>query len=606
MNTDTVRDILDRYEARRSAREPWESHWQELAELMHPRRADFTLSSAPGAKRTQAQFDSVPMLAARGLASAIEGLLTPKTERWFGIKTHDRALNEQFEVKAWLEAAEDRLWQALYTPSARFIKSFGEAYLDLVTLGTAIVFIGERSDLSGLIFRAVHLKNAYIGLSADGEVDTMYLVEELTAPQAAQRFGGKENLGRTTREALERGDRETKFPILQAVMPRAQHSPNRRDSRGLPFAAITVDIDSEHLIGEGGYHEFPYSVMRWDTATGEDYGRSPGMLALPDSKTLMQMGKTLLEAGHKAVDPPWFAPSDSISSAPRTFPGGITYYDAEALQGSGVNRPIFPAVSGANFPLGREMQRDLREQVWSAFFKNVLNLPVQGPAMTATEIIERKQEFVRTVGPTLGRLEPDGPATVVERCFGIMLRNRQLPPSPVPLLRNDIRFEYASPIERVRKQIEASTAIRSTELLNPFLANDPGLLDHFDTDVIVREVPEALGMPRNWVRSLKEVEKKRAEREQTNQAQALAATAGQVLQGGQAGSPVLPDAITSLLGAVTGGGALPAGEMPQGPSPASAIPPDTTTGLLTSLTDGPGGATDEQAGDAGAAPGGAQ
>jgi hypothetical protein len=560
MTDELVRDILDRFEARRRAREQWDSHWQELAELMHPRRADFTASTIAGAKRTQQQFDSVPMLAARGLASAVEGLLTPKSERWFGIRARHDALNETYEVKTWLEAAEDVLWRALYAPRARFIKAFAEAYLDLVTFGTAVVFIGERSDLTGLTFRTVHLKNAYVALNGDGEIDTLYLIEELNAPQALYRFGSREALGEKTREALDQKDREQTFPFLQAVMPRRDHRPGRVDARGMRFAAITIDVESEHLVKESGYHEFPFSVMRWDTAAGEDYGRSPAMLALPDAKTLMQMGKTLLEAGHKAVDPPWFAPSDSIASAPRTFPGGITYYDAEALQGSGISRPIFPAVSGANFPLGREMQKDLREQVWSAFFKNVLNLPVEGPQMTATEVIERKQEFVRTVGPTLGRLEPDGPAAVVERCFGILMRNRAFPPPPPILRRSSVRFEYASPLERVRKQIEATAALRSTELLAPFVQADPGALDHFDTDTIVRDIPEAVGVPRRWIRPREKVQQIRFRRAKETQAaaqaQSQAVAADQLAKVAGKLDPQTVQQLGGLLGAA-GGQAAP-------------------------------------------------
>ena len=550
MTEKTVHEILERWEQRKSARDQWEYHWQELAEVMHPRRADFTTAPSRGDKRTDQQFDSVPMLAARGLAAAVEGLLTPKNEHWFGLQVFDeeKADNElDDESKRWIEDTEDRMWTAIYDPPARFVKAFAEAYLDLVTFGTAVVFMGERRDMSGLTFRALHLRDTYIATNHEGEVDTVFMVEELTAPQAERKFGDRAMLGDQTRQALDDNDRQSKFPFLQAVTPRTD-VPKGVIATRMPFASITIDVKSRHEVGESGYNEFPFAVMRWDTASGEDYGRSPGMLALPDAKTLMQMGKTLLEAGHKAVDPPWFAPSDSIASVPRTFPGGITYYDAEALQGSGINRPIFPAISGSNFPLAREMQNDVREQIWNAFFKNVLNLPADRPQMTATEVIERKQEFMRSIGPTLGRLEPDGPAAITRRVFGIMRRAGQFAPIPDGLRRRGVKFKYRSAIDRAIRQMEAAALLRSTELLSPLAQTDPGMLDHYDTDRISRDVPEAVGMPQKWLRTQESVEQLREARAQAAAKAAEAEAAQQALGTAIEAADKVPQLAEGLIG----------------------------------------------------------
>ena len=588
MTEDTVREILERWEQRKSARDQWENHWQELAEIMHPRRADFTTAPTRGDKRTDQQFDSVPMLAARGLAAAVEGLLTPKNERWFGLQSFQQGkpgVELDDAALRWIEDTEDRMWTAIYDPPARFVKAFSEAYLDLVTFGTAVVFMGERHDLSGLSFRTSHLKNAYIATNDEGEVDTIFLVEEFTAPQAERRFGDRALLGEETRQALEDNDRQTMFPFLQAVMPRKDR-PRGIHAKRMPFAAISVDVRSRHLVSEGGYHEFPFAVMRWDTASGEDYGRSPGMLALPDAKTLMQMGKTLLEAGHKAVDPPWFAPSDSIASVPRTFPGGITYYDAEAMQGSGINRPIFPAISGANFPLAREMQNDVREQIWSAFFKNILNLPADGPQMTATEVMERKNEFTRTIGPTLARLEPDGPAAVTNRVFGIMQRAGQFQALPDSLRRLGVKMTHRSAIDRAIQQIEAAALMRSTELLAPFIQTDPTMMDHYDTDQIARDVPEAVGMPLKWLKPKEQVDELREKRIEAQAAAAQAQAASQALQQGLEAATKAPQ-LADAFGDQGGLGALLSQVQPQGGgnAPPGLEPGDNVDGDFEEDTD---------------------
>ena len=514
-----IDDLLSRHKRLKDQRRLWESHWQELAEVMLPRRADFTSERIAGERRADALFDGTPMLARRGLASAIDGLLKPKTARWFRIKALDEGLDEDEQVKRWLEVAEERLYRALYDRRARFIQRSGEVDEDLVTFGTGVLFVGEGQALNRLLFRSFHLKDVVLAENGEGEIDTLFVSLRLTARQAAQRFG-EAALGKDTREALTNGGEDKSFTFLQVVTPRAERDGRRRDNRNLPFASLVIDVQSEHQVSESGYHEFPFAVPRWDTAAGEVYGRSPGMIALPDANTLQQMGKTLLVAGHKAVDPPLLVGDDSVFGTPKTFPGGITTFDMQAARDLG-RIPIEPLQTGFNLPLGREMQKDARDQIWAAFFRNVLQLPVDAPRMTATEVLERKEEFIRTIGPVFGRLESDYIGQVVERAFNILLRAGAFPDPPEALQGREVVFDYASPVEQARRQIEAAGAARSVELLAPFVQADPSILDNFDGDAIARDTPEIFGMPQRWLRPKEEVEGLREGRQQAQQAAAL-------------------------------------------------------------------------------------
>ncbi|WP_299622896.1 portal protein [Pelagibius sp.] len=514
-----IDDLLSRHKRLKDQRRLWESHWQELAEVMLPRRADFTSERIAGERRADELFDGTPMLARRGLASAIDGLLKPKTARWFRIKALDEGLDEDEQVKRWLEIAEERLYRALYDRRARFIQRSGEVDEDLVTFGTGVLFVGEGQALNRLLFRSFHLKDVVLAENGEGEIDTLFVSLRLTARQAAQRFG-ETALGKDTREALTNGGEDKPFSFLQVVTPRAERDGRRRDNRNLPFASLVIDVQSEHQVSESGYHEFPFAVPRWDTAAGEVYGRSPGMIALPDANTLQQMGKTLLVAGHKAVDPPLLVGDDSVFGTPKTFPGGITTFDMQAARDLG-RIPIEPLQTGFNLPLGREMQKDARDQIWAAFFRNVLQLPVDAPRMTATEVLERKEEFIRTIGPVFGRLESDYIGQVVERAFNILLRAGAFPEPPEALQGREVVFDYASPVEQARRQIEAAGAARSVELLAPFVQADPSILDNFDGDAIARDTPEIFGMPQRWLRPKEEVEGLREGRQQAQQAAAL-------------------------------------------------------------------------------------
>ncbi len=548
-----VHDLLARLKRMGESRRQWESHWQELAEYLLPKRADFTNAPPPGGKRTEKQFDATPMQAARGLAASLDGLLKPKTQRWFSLRAADDALNDLHDVKLWLRAAEDRLFNAFYEPAARFLQRSAEVDLDLVVFGTGVLFIGERSDASGLLFQSLHLRDSFVAENADGEIDTVFRVLRLTAAQAAQKFGA-EKIGGKTKEALERDREDEEFEFLQAVLPRGDRDARRANAANMKFASLVVDIASEHLVGESGFREFPFVIPRWDTASGEVYGRSPGMLALPDIKTLNAMGKTILEAGHKIVNPPLLVPHDGIGANPRTFPGGVTPFDAGLLLQTGGRAPIMPLHTGGNIPIGREMQNDMRGQVWAAFFRNVLQLPFDGPQMTATEIIERKAEFMRVIGPTFGRLEADYTGPMVERAFRLLMRAGVMPKPPEALAGADLRFEYASPITRAQKQIDASSLGKTVADLAPLAAQNPGLLDNFDDDRVAREVAEANGLPQHWIRSAEDVARRRQQRDAAAQAQAIGAEllAGAAGGGGIAGAPGIENLVGTLVGAAGG------------------------------------------------------
>lgn len=545
-----VDDLLLMFNRLKSDRSSWEDHWQRLAELMLPKRADFTGSRTPGERRTEEQYDGTPMQAARNLASAIDGMLKPKTTRWFRIQVNDPDLQDDDEAKAWLQEVEDRMYSAIYNRKSRFIQSTGEVDLDLVVFGTGILFVDVTKDLDSLLFQHIPLKNCYFVRNSDGIVDMIFFSWELTARQAFGKFGNKSP---TAMEALDRNGRpDQKVKFLHVVMPRDERDFRIRRSDNLPVASIWIDIDAKEIVRNSGFDEFPFMVPTWDSAEGENYGRSPGMLALPDANMANAQAQTLIQAGQKAVNPPLLIASDSVIGAARLTPGGQTYFDTQVAQALG-RVPIQPLETGANLPLGREMLNDTREMVWAAFFRNILQLPIDRPEMTATEILERKEEFQRLAGPVFGRLETDYIGPLVDRVYNIMARNGSFPEAPDFLQGTELRFEYESPIEKARRQTEAAGSIRSLELLAPYAANQPQILDNFNFDQIARDVGESHGMRPSWFRDLEDVAAERQQRAEAAQQQQQLQQLDQGVNTAANLAKGLPDGVVEgLIGGNTG------------------------------------------------------
>ena len=536
-----VKELLSRRQALRNRRGLWDSHWDDLARVQLPRRLGFVTQTSEGDRRTEDIFDGTPMQAARGLANAVGGFLRPDGEQWHLIRTVEDADGATDEAKDWLADTDERMRAAFDNPKARMRQAKGEADADLVVLGTAAVFTGQTD--TSLLFQTLHLKDALPVFDEVGNPEGMFRDRRLTVRQAVARFT-LEKLSETVKQLHENNKLDEYVSFVHVVVPRAEGRIDALLARNLPWADLWIEIEEQKLVSSGGFHEFPFSVPRWDTSSGEEYGRSPGMIALPDSNTAQAMGSTLLIAGQRAADPPLAVPDDSTFDAPNTFPGGLAYYDLESARAVG-RIPIAPLDSGGNIPLTREMQNDTREQIRNAFFRDILRLPVPGPQMTATEINARKEEFIREIGPVFGRLETDYTAPDVERPFQIMLRAGALAPIPEVLQGRSVRFEYQSPIKRIRQQIEAAAARAWAEEIVVLSQAKPEALDLINVDALGRFTAEAAGLPNDIVNGTDEVARLRQERAE---AQAAAAQMEQLQAGVEtaataAGMPGIKDAL---------------------------------------------------------------
>ena len=519
-----VKELLSRRQALKSRRSLWSSHWDDLARVQLPRRLGFVTQTSEGDRRTEDIFDGTPMQAARGLANAIGGMIRPEGEDWHRIRTVEDSDEATDEAKDWLADTDERMRDAFENPKARMRQALGEADIDLVVLGTGVVFTGEGD--TNLLYQTLHLKDALPVFGETGNPEGMFRDRRFTVRQAVDRFG-LDKLSETVKKLHELHKLDDYVNFVHVVVPRDEGRADALLARNMPWADLWIEVEAEKLTLAGGFHEFPFAVPRWDTSAGEEYGRSPGMIALPDSNTAQAIGSTLLIAGQRAADPPLAVPDDSTFDAPNTFPGGLAYYDVETARALG-RIPIVPLDSGGNIPLTREMQNDTRDQIWNAFFRNILRLPLGGPQMTATEIIARKEEFIREIGPVFGRLESDYTAPIVERSFQIMLRADALAPVPEVLQGRSVRFEYESPVKRIRQQINAAAARAWAEEMTALSEFKPEALDLINVDALGRFAAEAAGLPNDIINGADEVARLRKERAE---AQAAAAELEQIAQG---------------------------------------------------------------------------
>ncbi|MGB8274588.1 MAG: portal protein [Alphaproteobacteria bacterium] len=507
MADELATEIIKRQERLKSERAPFESHWQEIADLIRPMRADFTELRTAGDKRAQKIFDGTAGLSAQNLASGLWSMITNSANEWFALKHPDADLDRNREVRLWLDEAAARMRDAFAIEGQRFYAKVLELYQDLVAFGTAVFYVDEDANPGRLFFSTRHLAECVVAENEQEKIDTVYRRFQFTARQAARQWPGK--VSAKIENAAEK-DTDRKFDFIHCVRPNEDFSPKRLDTRGKRFASVYVEVESRRVLSEGGYHEFPFLVPRWSTASRAVYGDSPAMLALADTKMLNAMTKTTIVAAQKAADPPLLAPDETAVRGVRTSPGGIIYGGVDP-QGRALYQPL---ITNARIDIGLQMEDQRRNAIREAFFFSLL-LMVQQPNATATEVLARQEEKLRLMAPHLGRIQAEFLDPLIGRVFGILDRAGAFPPAP-PALRAapEIAVEYVSPLARAQKAAEGSAIVRALEAVMPLAGADPGVLENFDFDEVARTLAQSFGAPAKLLRDPADVAARRQQRQQ--------------------------------------------------------------------------------------------
>lgn len=515
----------------RSGRANWDTLWQDIADRVLPQMADFNVRRTDGERRTEKMFDATAALAAQRALAACTSFFWPSNQRYQRL-TADMPKNQSSQaVDQYLDDATDVLFKVRYSPRAAFEAQMSEAGLSFLVFGTGILFIDDMLTnpairRPGILYKSVPLSQAYLQENAAGKIDTLHRCFPWTLRQVAQRFPGK--LPDKLQRRLDKNPTE-KIDVTQTVCPREDYEGGKLGPKGMPWASCYFLESEKVLLEEGGFQSWPFAIMRYMTATGELYGRSPAWLAMSNIRVLNTMKRTTLAAAQKVADPPLLASEDGVLGVFSQAPGAMNFGGLNQ-QGEQLVKPL---ITGARPELGLEMMDKERDIISSAFFLDVFRALVDNPQMTATQALELMQERATLMAPIGGRIESEGLGPMTERELDILARAGQLPPLPPEMARRGGRYqiEYTSPMRQAMRASEGIAITRTLEQVLPLVQEDPSALDAFASAAeIAHELGEINGMPAKLLRSMQDIEASKAQRAQQANLQAAVQAAPQLSQ----------------------------------------------------------------------------
>lgn len=520
MESQTARDLIDRQAKLAGERLTYESWWQDIAELVMPSQARFQRQDTPGFARALRAYDSTAPLALSVFGSAMESMLTPRTQRWHRLQAKDPRLQGRLPVRRAMDQVTDLLFRRRYAPDANFAQQMQETFKSLGGFGTACLYV-DRHPGGGNWYKALHLSEVWIAESYYGRIDTVFRRPKLTARKILQRWGDKAPA--KVKEAAEK-DPQRQFEMLHAVFPNAEVKPHAMDHRRLAWASFWVLVDGAELVDVGGFGTMPYIASRYISEPGEIYGWSPALLALADIKMLNEMARTDISGRHRKAFPPlltqsadWLQLSNSngkINLRPNAVNTG--WLDERG------NPMIRPLDTGTDLKAVDDGMEVRRQNIREAFLVNLFEVLIERPRMTATEVLQRAQEKGALLAPTVGRQEAETLGPLIERELDLAHQDGALPEDLPDDVLEDFEYDviYESPLAKAALAEQGLAILQTLEGWSLLGQVQPEVYDNLDTDAAALRLSEINGMPADLLRDRRVIE---ALRQQRAQQQALAA-----------------------------------------------------------------------------------
>lgn len=502
-----VQQYTRRFRQLKSQRSNYEATWEKISAVVRPDAASFTsLSNTKGRVAGADLYDSTGLHANELLAAGFFSHLTNPTKQWFVLEMENKELNDMRDVKLWLEEVSRRMYTEIHRPATGFVTACQECYLDYGAYGNCVMFVTEDAR-GGLSFISLPLQECYFVENDGGRVTALYRNYLRTVSQLVSRFG-IDNVSKDVKKYFMDGELDKEIECLHVIEP-----------EGNRYTSIYIDMMYNHMMSSSFFVEEPFMAARFQKTSYEVYGRGPGFTALADLQMLQQINKTVLQGAQKMVDPALIVPDNAFIEPIRLFPGAVNY-----MRSSAATAGVQPIQTTGTPQLGENIAEGYRQRIREIFYVNQLQLN-RGPEMTATEVLQRTEENLLTLGPIMGRALTELLSPCIKRIFGLLLRAGKLPAPPDVLIGSGarLRIEYTAPMVRIQSQEMANNLMKAFQVITPLASIDPAALQVYNVEAIARALNDMYALSPSFVRTQEELDEMRAAQADAQQQQLMQA-----------------------------------------------------------------------------------
>jgi len=548
---------MKRWSMLRAERATWLTDYLDLIDYVLPMSGRFfytDVNKGNKVQRAKKIYDSTSGRSLRVLAAGLMAGMTSPARPWFRLALPDRELMRRYEVRRWLEDVTG-IMRDVFARSNTY-RVLHQMYTELGAFGTAsAVIVPDYENVIHLF--PLTLGEYCLATNSKGQVDTLYREMQMTVGQLIDQFG-IDNVSVSTRQLYERGNFDQWVLCQHAIEPRRARDMTKLDAKNMRFKSCYYEVggdpDPNKMLGESGFKRFPGLAARWNVTGNDVYGTGPGHDALPDIRQLQHEQLRKGQAIDYQTNPPLAVPAHLKEAGINRLPGGVQYVDSVGPDNS--IRSMFDVRLDLSHLQNSIL--DVRERIRGHFYEDLFLMLANDTrsGITATEIAERHEEKLLMLGPVLERLHNELLDPLIDSTFERLSDAGVLPPPPEELRGIELNVEYVSMLAQAQRAVGLQSFDRTIATVGSIAGakQDPSVWDKIDTDKVIDEYTDALGVPLRVIRPDEEVAAMRAQRQQQQAAAQGLAAAQQAADTGAAASQIDPNRVQDVMGMFSGYG----------------------------------------------------
>lgn len=537
-NKKLVAELLDEWKSLANVRQPWETYWREVARYVLPNTATYDMMlgttaaavdgvvNTPAASRRTDLYDMTSLWAIERLTAGILSLKTPESQPWQDLGT-DSLFGEEttHEEKVALEKLRDYMFKVRANPRTGFWPAHKSAIRSMCAFGDGFLFVEETPSRDARIpyrYTYMPISELFPGVDAAGVLDRMFRIFRWSAVQIVSKFG-YDNVAKSVKVAFDSpSDKHKTFRMMHAVRPRPEDE--KRGKIGVmagSFQSIYILPDEEHLLGEGGFNEFPFVRYAWSNSGTSPFCEGPVAYAIGELRSLQEMSRNELIASQQMIRPA-FATFGKNFQRLNLNPGQVNpgLINAEGRQ-------LFaPMNSGARPDFAQGIIEARRNSLRELLYLNLWQIIVQDKNDTATEALIKAQEKGELLGP-VGISLNGGLSMMTDREIAILGRKSAFDDGsplamPESMADRDVTPVFTSPLDRLRRMSELIGMQRLVEFATLLAGGDPNtmgkIMARMDVDEMLERAQEILGAPVASLTARETADETRGQSDQMSQA----------------------------------------------------------------------------------------
>ena len=431
--------------------------YQALSRQLAPANGRFFEQHPNRAVRDYSHIkDSTGPEAINTSAAGLMSIASNPAQPWLRYTTRDPDLDDYQPVQAWLADAAHITLDVMSNNGTYAV--LPHYYRELLVFATS----------AGLLlphFRKVMCHypmtcgEYWLQQDDEGEINTFAREYHMTVAQMAKRFG-LDNCSKQVQQDYRNGDLDFHHHVAHLIEPRHDRDPSKLDGRNMAWRSVYWEVgnDSQGLLDDTGFEEFPVLATRGDVVGRDTYGTWVGNLALKHCERLQVATSHLAKGEHRLLAPPTVFPLSAKNKEVNTNPDGISYVDLPGGPQSGArslydNKPDIAAMHARiQFTQGQ-----IRRALFAEFFTAVLSLSAgrtQPP--TAEEVRAVREEGFLQLGPFGQHLFGGLLSPMASMHFKELFKNGAFEPPPPELYGREISVRMISVLAQAQEAIGAN------------------------------------------------------------------------------------------------------------------------------------------------------